>query len=197
MKTHAYNQAEKSRARAFTLIEMVGVLAVIAILAAMLIPRVTNAIDDARINNTIGSCESATLAVTDHYFKYNGFNLTTNGATLNPSALTRFDNILMLEGLLDKPFSTKVGTNGTLQVSQGGGYGGTGYKLDGTNYLTTNMTYVVEAVLTGVQAQDAYAISSRLDGPRLLALSPNVTANGRCCYQPTNGGTFFVYLAGH
>src|SRR5437867_12732923 len=41
----------RRRAGAFTLIEMIRVLAVIAILAALLIRKVFNAINDARINN--------------------------------------------------------------------------------------------------------------------------------------------------
>src|SRR5215470_16307586 len=39
------------RSRGFTLIEMIGVLAVIAILAALLVPKIFEAINNARVNN--------------------------------------------------------------------------------------------------------------------------------------------------
>lgn len=195
MKLHQYNHNSTHCANAFTLIEMIGVLAVIAILAALLIPKVTNAIDDSRINNTLGSYEAAKLAVTDHYAKYNGFNLTTNGAVLASQDLLNFGNILMLEGLMDKPFSSKIGTNAALVVTPGNS---TGYLLDGTNNLTTNMTYVVSAAIAGVLPQDAYAISTRLDGGHVPTLSPTVTTSGRCSY--TNDGVnniLLMYLTGH
>ncbi len=38
--------------KAFTLIEMIGVLAVIGILAALLVPKIFEAINNARINST-------------------------------------------------------------------------------------------------------------------------------------------------
>src|SRR5436190_1160861 len=60
----------KQEARAFTLIEMIGVLAVIAILAALLIPKVFSAINDARINNACISIDTIKTAVADHYGKY-------------------------------------------------------------------------------------------------------------------------------
>ncbi len=47
------------RVAAFTLIEMIGVLSVLAILASMLLPRVFQAISSARINEAVASCNGA------------------------------------------------------------------------------------------------------------------------------------------
>ena len=47
------------KATGFTLIEMIGVLAVIAILAALLIPKVFEAINNSRINNAAVSYKLA------------------------------------------------------------------------------------------------------------------------------------------
>ena len=55
-------QSRKSN-QAFTLIEMIGVLAVIAILASMLIPKIFEAINSARINNTVQSYNAVKTAV--------------------------------------------------------------------------------------------------------------------------------------
>src|SRR2546426_12807677 len=75
MKVYSAKTNEGSRgASAFTLIEMIGVLAVIAILAAMLIPRVFEAINSARINNAAVSCETIKTAAADHYGKYGRFD---------------------------------------------------------------------------------------------------------------------------
>ncbi len=96
------------KAGAFTLIEMIGVLAVIAILAALLIPRVFNAINQARVNGTAVSADTVKTATADHYGKYGKFDYLwgTNQITM---PITNYDTaVLMAEGLLDKPFSSKL-----------------------------------------------------------------------------------------
>lgn len=180
--------------RAFTLIEMIGVLAVIAILAALLIPKVFNAINDARVNNAIVSYETMKTAVTDHYGKYGGLNFS-NTTQLTSFPVNNYDSILLAEGLIDKPFSVKIGS-GSIVLVTNGGFAGAGYSLDGTNNATKNIqTYVVEAQITGVSASDAYDVSTRLDGSTLTP-SNNTAASdsqGRVTY--TNG-TLYMYITG-
>ena len=62
------------RSTGFTLIEMIGVLAVIAILAALLIPKIFEAINSARINNCVVSYNTIKTATMDHYGKYGKIN---------------------------------------------------------------------------------------------------------------------------
>src|SRR5439155_3344394 len=99
----------------FTLIEMIGVLAVIAILASMLIPKIFEAINSARINNTIQSYNAIKTAVMDHYGKYGAINLlgTTQVSYAAGSAqMNAYDRqILLPESLIDKAFVARVGTN--------------------------------------------------------------------------------------
>src|SRR5438034_4998102 len=93
-------QSRKSK-QGFTLIEMIGVLAVIAILAAMLIPRVFEAINSARINNGAVSCETVKTAAADHYGKYGRFDqiFGTNTITLAGNLYVGYDtNVLLAEG---------------------------------------------------------------------------------------------------
>src|SRR5262245_35212489 len=100
----------------FTLIEMIGVLAVIAILAAILIPKVFEAINNSRVNNAAMSCQTVKTAMADHYAKAGSFaaEATIFGTNI-PVTLPQqnYDVILMREGFLDKPFATKIGNGAT------------------------------------------------------------------------------------
>ena len=115
MKFYPTSDHRISNASAFTLIEMIGVLAVIAILAALLIPKVFNAIADAKINNAAVSAETVKTAIADHYGKYGKFD-TLFGTNALTAPYTNYDTtVLIPEQLLDKPFQTKIGTNWTVQ----------------------------------------------------------------------------------
>src|SRR5256885_6291884 len=89
--------------RGFTLIEMIGVLAVIAILASILTPKIFEAINSARINNTVKSYNAIKTAVMDHYGKYGALNF--NGSTQAPAVaaeLAAYDTgILLPEAMID------------------------------------------------------------------------------------------------
>src|SRR6185503_10771081 len=125
------------RYAAFTLIEMIGVLAVIAILASLLIPKILNAINDSRINNTVLSYNTMKTAVMDHYGKYGSFTATTNGAAISAQSLTNYATPLLVEGLIDKPFFTKIGTNSFVQVLQSTSVPGYDLDGDGANDVST------------------------------------------------------------
>jgi type II secretory pathway pseudopilin PulG len=198
MKTNStIKSAAQRQAGAFTLIEMIGVLAVIAILAALLIPKVTSAISDARVNSTVGSYQTVQTAAASHYSKYNAFNLmfTTNAT---PAEQANWDTgVLIPEGFLDQPFGAKIGTSATVQVVSGGGNGGTGYKLDGVNVSTKANAYTVECVISNVAAQDAYDVATRLDGG---LVGTNVVGNnltgGRVVWSSTAPNNLYLYVAG-
>jgi type II secretory pathway pseudopilin PulG len=187
---------------------MIGVLAVIAILAALLIPKVFSAIADAKINNAVVSAETVKTAVADHYGKYGKFDTISGTTTLTiPSTgyLGYDTNVLMPETLLDKPFQTKLGSGWAVQVrpclTTYGAPGPTdaGYSLDGNATNNVVGQYVVEAVISGVAEADAQAISQRVDGINLSASSPNTAAGtgdlkGRVKYDGASGGATTVYI---
>src|ERR1051325_5566884 len=84
-------------AQGFTLIEMIGVLAVIAILASMLIPKIFEAINSSRINNTVQGYNAIKTAVMDHYGKYGSINY--NGRTQTAATTTElasYDKLILL-----------------------------------------------------------------------------------------------------
>src|SRR5882724_5683746 len=163
---------QKSARRAFTLIEMIGVLAVIAILASLLIPKIFDAINQARISNAILGYNSMKTACLDHYAKFGSLLATTDsaiiGAGTSPSGATNgspgmafFDGLLLQEGLVDKTFSLKIGTGSYIEIV-------TNvipiYDLngDGTSE-TSSATILLEAVIQGVSATDAKDINDRLE----------------------------------
>ena len=195
------NIASKNNGRlqmnGFTLIEMIGVLAVIAILAALLIPKVTSAISDARVNATVGSYQTIQSAATGHYSKYNAFNLTTNGVTLTAAQLANFDTgALLPEGFLDQPFSAKAGNGAVVEVVTGGGNASAGYKLDGQNVATANNSYTVECVISNVVAQDAFDIAARVDGTLANTNVVGSSIFGGKVVWTSGTGLMYLYVAG-
>src|SRR5262249_43581211 len=139
MKVYSVKTMRGSRGiHAFTLIEMIGVLAVIAILAAMLIPKVFEAINNARINNAAVSCETIKTAAADHYGKYGKLQslFGTNDLTVGVPTANYDKAILLPEQLIDKPFTVKIAggdptTNSVVRLiaANVSGPNGAGYSL--------------------------------------------------------------------
>lgn len=206
LATQQGQRLEQTRRQAFTLIEMIGVLAVIAILASMLIPRVFDAINSARVNGTAVSCETIKTAIADHYGKYGQFDqiFGTNGVTYSAGNIdVGYDtNVLMVEGLLDKPFSAKIAggdpsTNSIVELVKGGpGNNTRGYALDGAIPVTTNASFVLEAVIFNVSQADAKDLNDRVDGTALGASVGESDRKGRIEYEVSgqNPTTVYVYL---
>jgi len=210
------NNAGNRKQQAFTLIEMIGVLAVIAILAAMLIPKVFSAIADSKINNTVVSAETIKTALADHYGKYGKFDALfgTNTAPFATLPVTNYDQqVLMPEALIDKIFQTRLGTWWSIQIrpcaaveaTVSAATGDAGYSLDGNGTNNALGQYVLEAVVGGVAEADAQAISARIDGAPTIgatSLTPGALGTpdnlGRVKYlAPASAGgatTVYIYL---
>ncbi len=182
----------------FTLIEMVGVLAVIAILAALLVPKIFAAINESRINNTLGGINTCKTAAIQYFTKNGSF----------PIAYTaNFDGTLLAQGFLDKAFEVKLASAADCEVqvttaggADKGGSDGLGrYDLDGdgTADVPANAS-VVQVKLNNVKPEDARELSLRIDGTDMSA-ADTTTADkkGRVAYAtPANGlTTVLAYLA--
>jgi len=68
------------RRSGFTLIEMMIVLAIIAALAATLVPIAMNALNQAKVTNNLTDLESIRMAAMQYYYKENDLSVA-NGAT--------------------------------------------------------------------------------------------------------------------
>ena len=67
---HKYTTVNISKSYAFTLIEMLGVLSVISILAAMLAPNIIKSIRESKITSAIASVDAAHIAAINYYQRY-------------------------------------------------------------------------------------------------------------------------------
>jgi prepilin-type N-terminal cleavage/methylation domain-containing protein len=196
-------------ARGFTLIEMIGVLAVIAILAALLIPKVFNAINDAKVNGTVVGVETVKTALVDHYGKAGRFDQLISGATPNnwvvgaaagALACGGYDtNVLTAESLMDKPFFSKIGTNASVQcrvplVAGNPDTANAAYSLSGSGTNEVTGQYVLEAVISGVAETDAQALSQRIDGPQLSTAIGTDDTQGRVKYAAGSPTTVYIYI---
>lgn len=130
-------QTIKHSSKGFSLIEMIGVLAIIGILASVVAPKVFDAIRDAKITGAIGVLQTIKSSCTDYARKYNLFPEDgTKGpitpyqrpygdAATDPAAgVTNFGDLLISEGILEKlvlpigPSGTTDYTNALITLSQ-------------------------------------------------------------------------------
>ena len=121
-----------SHSKGFSLIEMIGVLAIIGILASVVAPKVFDAIRDAKITGAVGVLQTIKSSAVDYARKYN--NLPTDGnkvpgdttfarpygdsATIAAANATLGD-LLIYEGILDK-LVAPIGPNGKVAYTTAG-----------------------------------------------------------------------------
>ncbi|MFT4549612.1 MAG: prepilin-type N-terminal cleavage/methylation domain-containing protein [Pseudoalteromonas tetraodonis] len=217
-----YNSKSNSNVKGFTLVEMIGVLAVIAILTAMLIPKVFETINSSRISSASSAVNTIKTSVASHYSKHGAFADST-GTVLTPDTIVastdaaNFDTTVLLpDGMLEKRFSVKIGdqkeTNlvrvRLIEAAEDSGALtpiSPSYDMDGVagDVDTNDGALVCECVITGVSAADARGIKQEIDGSDITALSnlPAVggaATKGRVKYEAIAAGatgTVLVYVA--
>ena len=201
--------------RGFTLIEMIGVLAIIGILAAVLVPKVMDAVARSKVSGTALIYNTLRTAAVDYYSKSNAFPIRNGtGAADTAIAAGRFDADLVIGGFIDRLVSVPLGSlltsgaltarthvrsrtaqvSGTVTVTAANS--GNNYDLDDnttTADFSTGVT-IVSLMVPGVPLKDAIALNLLIDN-----VSNNGTTTsdntGRCIYSaPAGNGTVTVYL---
>lgn len=218
MKSPTYTN---KKAQGFTLVEMIGVLAMVAILTAMIIPKVFETINTTRINAASSAVNTVKNAVATHFSKFGGF-ADSDGtlflpATVDASAdAANFDTTVLLpDGILDKRFSVKIGDQADTNLvrirkidsaADAAAITDTSanYDMDGVDedVDTNSGALVCECVITGVSAADARALKENVDGSDITTIGnlPELGAaatKGRVKYGeigPGETGTVLIYI---
>jgi hypothetical protein len=187
--------------RAFSAIELIGVLAIVAILTALLLPRlsrtsnkpdVMQTLNEAHITEALFAVQSLEAAVTAHLGQFGSLASFNGSPATFSGTYDKFSQVLLSEGLIERPFDVRLGTNSFLRLVNTSGLTAAtpvdclngAYDLDGGGRNSVvGAAFVVEAIIPGVTEQEARALNDRLDGPRLAAPAGSDDLLGRVIYR--------------
>ncbi len=196
----------------FTLIEMIGVIAIIAILAAFITPKVFKTIEDSKVTRFAGEVPTYATAVTGWYKDIgtlqslaaagtaNGTDTTFQaelianlGTTTTTGLWTNWDGpyidtVANISAGTALTIETNAGTAGTAQPSNATSMA---FDLDDDDANDMASTQVVAIKLTGISDGEFAKIDGMLD--KGLTASRNDTS-GRVKYDSTND-ILYIYLA--
>ncbi len=196
----------------FTLIEMIGVIAIIAILAAFISPKVFKAIEDAKVTRFVGETPTYATAVTKWYKDVGTLqSLNASGVATTPDTSFQIELIAnkgttATTGLWnnwDGPYidsvanislgsvltvETNAGTSGTAAPAAANS---TAFDLDDDNKNDMDSKQVVALKLTGILDGEFSKVDGMLD--KGLTAANNATS-GRVKYDAT-GDILYIYMA--
>lgn len=186
------------------MIEMVGVLAIITILASMLIPRILSAIDGARLSAAVASVNTVRAAAMDYFSKYGRF-AGTNGVAVTAPVDDWDISVLIPEGLMDTPFETSVAVTNQVRLLAAVSAAtvptesNSAFNLDNDTSNGANDApgqHVIVVYLGTVTIQDAVEINNRIDSQldRVPQGSTDANTLGRVKYAVSASGVTDVYI---
>ncbi len=193
----------------FTLVEMVGVLAIMAILTSMLLPRVFAVINDARVSSAATALNAVRSASMTYFGRYGRFGDATGSAVsdFTSTTATAWDReVLLRGGFLDRRFMTRISDSASVTLTNclTSSTEPTGsndaYDLDGLDSPKNDASggrVVVQALLENVALDDARELNRRIDLEENLLATADTSNQGRVKFNMSGGqsGTVKVYLA--
>lgn len=174
---------------AFTLIEMIGVLAIIGILAAVVAPRVIESIRDAKVTSAVASVSAAKTAAIGYYQRYDNFPLDEDLTQVldyksdptNPSDYTPpvgdldFGDVLVRQSQLLEQEKAPIGRTDDDAVHAIGCSPVGGNLIGGATYTGTTSTFrfkssgsatrIVYYFMPNLTLQEASALAAKVNGP--------------------------------
>lgn len=195
----------------FTLIEMIGVIAIIGILAAFITPKVFKVIEDSKVTRFVGEYPTYASAVTNWYRDIGTLqSLDASGVATTPDTSFQVELIsnqgtTSSTGLWnnwDGPYIDSVANlslGSTLTIETNAGASGTSapattnstsFDLDDDNANDMAGKQVVAIKLTGILDGEFDKVDSMLDKGLTAA---NKTTSGRVKYDST-GDILYIYL---
>ncbi len=198
-----------NRKSGFTLIEMIGVIAVIAILAAFITPKVFQVIQDSKVTRFAGEINGLKSAVTGWYKDIGSLQSLRANGTLDSTENNFHEDLINNTGTtpttglwanwngsyIDSVENISIGTGFRIETRPGtAGTGapaannGTSFDLNDDNENSMAGQQVVAVRLTGVPASDSLKLDGIIDKGLTVA---NRATSGKIKYS---GTTVYVYL---
>lgn len=210
---------QRTHRHGFTLVEIIGVVALIAVLAAVLAPRVTSVIGRGKINSTSQGIAGLKTATMDYIAAKSSIPVRAGtGATNAAVATGRFDADLVAGGFTEKLFTCAIGSQTfdssdlptrthvrSLRAAADASVdaptataGGDCFDLDrdATTADFTTVQVVVSAFIPDVPLADAIALNKLIDNS--VNTGSGADVEGRCIYSAAdndNQVTVYVYVA--
>ena len=202
------------RRQAFSILELVGVLAILAILTSLLLPRITHvvhqqatrqSISEAQITETVIALQSLNTALNAHLAQYGCLACQNGNPLVFPETYDAFSQVLLVEGFIERPFQLSISkgcllrlrkTSALTAASPIDGLNGA-YDLDSDGKNDVIGATLVEAILPEVTEPEARALKDRIDHPQIPSEGPNRALSGRVVYlapRPDGRTEIHIYL---
>jgi prepilin-type N-terminal cleavage/methylation domain-containing protein len=198
----------------FTLVELIGVLAIVATLASLLLPQVLGSISRSRVMDTVGCYHSIKAGAITYAYRHGYFGDELGrplDVTLSTNQATAWDREVLLKlKLIDEVFRSRIGTSAHVQVRN---TAPAASAPDGTNPAynlagdasnpnqAAGARHVLEVRLTDVLIEDARELNRSLDGEgnSLGETAPGTDLRGRVKYDFSGNespgfGDVYLYL---
>lgn len=192
------------RPAGFTLVELIGVLAVIGVLAAILVPQVLGTISRSRVMDAVGSYNSIKAGAITYAYKF-GYLGDERGRAMDVSTATNqaanWDREVLLKlHYIDEVFHARISTSATVQVrnsvpaATAPNGNNPAYNLVGSPSNPNQVAgakHVLDVRLTEVLLDDARELNRCLDGDgqNLGETADGIDLRGRVKYDFTAGAT--------